>query len=109
MVTIRVSAHQKEDGDVHAGEGDTDGEEDDLHCAGLEGVPLEEGRRVVLDLVLLLVLVLDLPLLRLQVEDSTPLGMVERGRAVEGAQKERDEKDARDSLQAQPPTQGTES
>ena len=60
-----------------------------------------------MDLVLFLVLVLDLPLLTLEVKNRSPLGMVEGGRAVEGAKNEGGEDNACHSLEAQPPSNGT--
>ena len=84
------------------------GEQDDLHRATFQGCKFKERRSVVLQLVLLLVLVLDFPLLALEVEYRSPLRMVERGRAVEGAQDKCGEDNACHSLEAQPPSNGTD-
>lgn len=54
----------------------------------------------------MLVLVLDLPLLVLQVQNRPPLGMVQRGAPVASAQDKRDKHGPRDRLQTQPPPDG---
>ena len=100
--------HQVEDRAVDPHRADKDGEQEDLDRPRPQRGKVEVGRPVVLRLVLLLVLVLDLPLLALQVEDGPSLRVVEGGRAVEGAQQERDEDDARHGLKTQPPADRAE-
>lgn len=74
-----------------------------MNCSAFEGGEVEEGGRVVLQLVLLLVLVLDLPLLGLQVKDGPSLGVVQRRRPVKGAQEKGHDQQTRCRLQTQPP------
>ena len=48
-----------------------------MHSAAPQGLEIKERGRVILDFVLLLVLVLDLPLLALDVQDRPALRMVQ--------------------------------
>lgn len=61
-----------------------------------------------MNFLLLLVFVFDLPLLRLEVEDGPTLGVVQRRGPVERPQQERREHNPCHRLQAQPPTNRTE-
>ena len=65
-------SYEKKDGRVDADEGEAGGEEHDLDGPALQGGKVEEGGRVVLKLVLLLVLVLDLALLRNETKTNDP-------------------------------------
>ncbi len=95
--------HQVENGSVQAKRRQGHGSEQNLHCPALQRGEVEIGRPVVLGLVLLLVFVLDLPLLALEVQDGPSLRVVQGGRAVEGAQEEREEHHTRHSLETQSP------
>lgn len=75
--------------------------EEDLHGAAPEGGEVEEGRRVVRA-----VLLLDLPLLVLEVQDGPALRVVERRRAVEGPHQEGEDDHPRHRLQAKAPSYG---
>ncbi|KAJ8867584.1 hypothetical protein PR048_031386 [Dryococelus australis] len=90
--------HQVEERREYAEGGERRGGQQDAHGLAAQRAEVEEGRAVVH-----LVLVLDLPLLVLEVEDGASLRVVQRRRAVERAQDEGEEHDPRHRLQPQPP------
>jgi len=86
---------------VYAERADAGGHEQDSDGFAAEGGEVEERRPVVVP-----VLVLDLPLLVLQVQDGPSLRVVQRRRPVARTQQERGEHRGGDQLESKSPADG---
>ena len=80
---LRAGDEEQEGGEQPQGD-EGGGQEDDLETPAPQAGEIKEWQFVLLSLVL----VLDLPLLRLEVKDGSSLRVVESGRPVEGAEDE---------------------